>query len=86
VYNEYVIDESARDYLKNLSVGLLLGYGVSYSLKTNWNINFEITNRFIPFPIESEVTRSQLEILINAGVSYIINRGKDPLLLRQKEN
>ncbi len=86
VHNEYVIDESAKDNLKNLSGGLLFGYGVRYSLKTNWNINFEITNRFIPFPIESEVTRSQLEILINAGVSYIINRGKDPVLLRQKEN
>lgn len=86
VYNEYVVDESARDNLKNFSGGLLLGYGVRYNLKTNWNINFEITNRFSPFPIESEVTRSQFEIFFSAGVSYIIKRDKDPILLRQKEN
>jgi len=86
VNNEFKVDERASDDLKNFSGGLILGYGIRYSLNTSWNINFEITNKFNPFPIESGVTRSQFEIYISAGVSYIINRRKEPILLRGRKH
>jgi len=86
VNNEFKVDERASDDLKNFSGGLILGYGIRYSLNTSWNINFEITNKFNPFPIESGVPRSQFEIYISAGVSYIINRRKEPILLRGRKH
>ena len=82
-YNDAeLVDESARDDLRDFNVGVGIGTGLQYIISDNWSVQVDISNRFLPFPVDSGFAKSQMDLLISAGATYTINRNKKPLLFR----
>jgi opacity protein-like surface antigen len=81
-YSEEFVEGNARDDLRDFNVGVGIGTGLQYIISDNWSIQVDISNRFLPYPVDSGFAKSQLDLLISAGATYTINRNKKPLLFR----
>ena len=75
-YTETEVEGNAKSDLKDFNLGGQLGMGLRYNISRNWNISVDASSRYIPFPVKSDFAKTQLDLLISAGVEYSIMRKK----------
>lgn len=63
-------------HLSNFNIGGRIGIGLRYHLDDNWAIELEGGGRYTPFPVKDSFVKSQLDMLISAGMNYYILKTK----------
>ena len=76
-YTETEVEGNAKNDLKDFSLGGQLGMGLRYFITDHWNMDIDFSGRFLPFPVESDFAKTQLDLLISVGVEYTIKRKKE---------
>ena len=76
-YTETEVEGNAKNDLKDFNLGGQLGMGLRYFITDHWNMDIDFSSRFLPFPVESDFAKTQLDLLISVGVEYTIKRKKE---------
>jgi opacity protein-like surface antigen len=74
-YMEYIetdVEGKAREDIRNYTVGVQLGTGLRYQISDNWGVHLAASGRFLPFPVENEFTKNQIDLIIFFGASYTL--------------
>ena len=76
-YTETEVEGNAKSELKDFNLGGQLGMGLRYNVSGNWDINFNASSRYTPFPVKNDFAKTQLDLLFSVGVEYTIKRKKE---------
>jgi len=77
VYTVTPVEGDARNDMKNFSAGVQVGTGLRYHISDSWDINFDVSGQFIPFPLETYYGGNQVDLLISVGGEYTFPKKKE---------
>lgn len=76
-YMEYIeteVEGKANEDIRNFTAGVQLGTGLRYQISDYWGIHLNTSGRYLPFPFETDFTKSQVDLIISVGAEYIFKR------------